>query len=221
MLKMKDRFKKKTENTKPENIAPESKMADNENITDTEDVKTDTEEMLEDDSGKTEIPDSEQGEINDFIPDDANTELAVLQENLKEAQNKYLRLAAEFDNYRKRTMREKMELIQTAGESLLTDILPLVDDFERGIEVAAQAEDMDAVREGMNIIYNKLRDFLTNHGVKEIKAMNEPFDADWHEAIANIPAPSDDMKGKIMDVTQKGYTLNDKIIRYPKVVVGE
>ena len=221
MLKMKDRFKKKTENTKPENIAPESKMADNENITDTEDVKTDTEEMLEDDSGKTEVQDSEQGEINDSIPDDANTELAVLQKNLKEAQNKYLRLAAEFDNYRKRTMREKMELIQTAGESLLTDILPLVDDFERGIEVAAQAEDMDAVREGMNIIYNKLRDFLTNHGVKEIKAMNEPFDADWHEAIANIPAPSDDMKGKIMDVTQKGYTLNDKIIRYPKVVVGE
>ena len=166
-----------------------------------------------------ENPDSieiveEDNELSDVSP-------VTLQNELQELQNKYLRLAAEFDNYRKRTMREKMELIQNAGESLLKDILPLVDDFERGMEVASKAEDMDAVRAGMALIYNKLKDFLTNHGVKEINAMNEPFDTDWHEAVTNIPAQSDDMKGKIVDVIQKGYTLNDKVMRYSKVVVGE
>lgn len=154
-------------------------------------------------------------------PQDDKTTSAALQKALTESQDKYLRLAAEFDNYRKRTLREKMELIQNAGESLLKDILPVVDDFERGIEVVAKAEDMDAVRLGMDLIYQKLKDFLVNHGLKEINAMNEPFDADWHEAVTNFPAPSEDMKGKIIDVIQKGYTLNDKVIRFPKVVVGE
>jgi molecular chaperone GrpE len=218
MLKMKDRFRKKPENKNPENIA-----LDNGDVhqTDSEDVKPGDEEMLDDNTEEPETPESEQESENDAVSDEANTELAVLQKNLAESQDKYLRLAAEFDNYRKRTMREKMELIQTAGESLLTDILPLVDDFERGIEAAAKAEDMDSVRDGIGLLYNKLNDFLTNHGVKEIKSMNEPFDADWHEAVANIPATSDDMKGKILAVTLKGYTLNDKIMRYPKVVVGE
>ena len=213
MLKMKDRFKRKSEKT-PENITPDDVDVQQEN---TEDVQSDAEVMLEDDVEQAETTDLEPDEV----PDEANAELAVLQDKLAESQDKYLRLAAEFDNYRKRTMREKMELIQTAGESLLTDILPLVDDFERGIEAAAKAEDMDGVRDGMSLIYNKLNDFLTNHGVKEIKAMNESFDADRHEAVVNIPAPSDEMKGKIVDVIQKGYTLNDKIMRYPKVVVGE
>ena len=218
MLKMNRGFNKKSENKKPEPIAPDNGEIHH---TDTEDTEPVKEEMLEDGAEMTETPDSESDGVNNAVPEETDSELTVIQAELVESRDKYLRLAAEFDNYRKRTMREKMELIQTAGESLLTDILPLVDDFERGIEVAAQAEDMDAVREGMNIIYNKLSDFLTNHGVKEIKTMNEPFDVDWHEAVANIPAPSDDMKGKIADVIQKGYTLNDKIIRYPKVVVGE
>jgi molecular chaperone GrpE len=170
----------------------------------------------------------ESEEVSDYeeIPEtvktgEQNEEPASLQKELQEAQDKYIRLAAEFDNYRKRTLREKMELIQNAGESLLKDILPLVDDFERGLEVAAKAENMDAVITGMNLIYNKMQDFLTNHGIKEIDALNGNFDTDWHEAVTNIPAPSDDMKGKIVDVIQKGYTLNDKIIRYSKVVVGE
>jgi molecular chaperone GrpE len=150
-----------------------------------------------------------------------NEELAVLQKQLAEFKDKYLRQAAEYDNYRKRTLREKTELIQTAGESLLKDILPVVDDFERGLEQASKADDMEAVKKGMDFIYSKLKDFLTNNGVKEINAMNEPFDTDWHEAVVNIPAPSDDMKGMIVDVIQKGYMLNNKVIRYPKVVVGE
>jgi molecular chaperone GrpE len=151
----------------------------------------------------------------------SDEELAALHSKIAELKDKYLRLAAEYDNYRKRTLREKTDLIQTAGETLLKDILPVVDDFERGIEVAENAEDMDGVRVGMGLIYNKLKDFLSNNGVKEIDAMNEPFDTDWHEAITNIPAPSDDMKGMIVDVIQKGYTLHNKVIRYPKVVVGE
>jgi molecular chaperone GrpE len=163
----------------------------------------------------------ESDETGDTVSEESNEEIEALQAEITELQDKYLRLVAEFDNYRKRTIREKAELIQTAGESLLKDILPLVDDFERGLDAAAQAEDMDAVRSGMDIIYNKLIEFLSNHGVKEIEAMNELFNTDWHDAVTNIPAPSDDMKGKIVDVIQKGYTLNDKIIRYPKVVVGE
>jgi len=175
----------------------------------------------DDDPQPDEITDTEEPEEETKETAEIEEETSVLQKELLESKDKYLRLAAEFDNYRKRTLREKMDLIQNAGESLLKDILPVVDDFDRGIEVASKAEDMDAVRTGMNLIYNKLKDFLSNHGVKEIEAINEPFDTDWHEAITNIPAPSDDMKGMIIDVIQKGYTLNDKIIRYPKVVVGE
>ena len=158
-------------------------------------------------------------ELNDAELDD---EQLSNQKELLEMRDKYLRLAAEFDNYRKRTLREKMELIQNAGESLIKDLLPVVDDFERGIKQASNTEDMEAVRTGMALIYSKLKDFLANNGVKEISALEEPFDTDWHEAVTNIPAPTDDMKGKIVDVIQKGYTLNDnKVIRYAKVVVGE
>jgi len=198
----------------PENVFPE---AGNMDIEHPEDKNGET------DSDKNDIPESDKISEPEEITDAeiSDSELAALQKELLESQDKYLRLAAEFDNYRKRTLREKMELIQNAGESLLKDILPLVDDFDRGIELASQAEDMDAVRTGMELIYSKLKEFLTNHGVKEIAAMNETFNADLHEAVSKFPVPEDDMKGKIMDVIQKGYTLNDKIMRYPKVVVGE
>jgi len=207
---------------KPKKDAPED------NDTDTEAVNENIEEVAETVSDLESESESES-EINDAseTADDAEyeeeeaDEFAALNTALTEMQDKYLRLAAEFDNYRKRTLREKADLIQTAGESLLSDILPLVDDFERGIEVATAAEDMEAVKIGMGFIYNKLKDFLTNHGVKEIMALHEPFDADWHEAITNIPAPSEEMKGIVLDVIQKGYMLNSKVMRYPKVVVGE
>ena len=165
-------------------------------------------------------------EENEDVPViEAEEELADnqidLEKELQDAQDKYLRLAAEFDNYRKRTLREKTELIHSAGESLMKDILPVIDDFERGIEQSSKAADMDAVIAGMSLIYSKLKDFLGNQGVMEISAINEAFDTDWHEAVTKIPAPSEDMKGKIVDVIQKGYTLKDKVIRYSKVVVGE
>ena len=205
---------------------------------DTENSKAGNDEMKEEVSGTESVPDDASiSDQNDDIPisdeepeleeptdievEKSDEKLAALQNKVAELQDKYLRLAAEYDNYRKRTLREKTELIQTAGESLLKDILPVMDDFDRGMEMASNAEDMDAVRVGMGLIYNKLKDFLTNNGVKEIEAMNEPFDTDWHEAVTNIPAPSDDKKGMIVDVIQKGYTLHGKVIRYPKVVVGE
>ena len=152
---------------------------------------------------------------------DTNAELESLQKTLQESQDKYIRLVAEFDNFRRRTLREKAELIQSAGESLLKDILPFVDDFERGLEQASKTDDMNSVMTGMALIYNKLSDFLTSNGIKEISAINEPFDTDWHEALTEIPTSSDEMKGKVVDVIQKGYTLHDKVIRYAKVVVGK
>jgi len=194
---------------------------------DMKDREFDHEESFEADSVQNDIPESDENTATDeiietdTIVEEPDAELAAVQKELSESKDKYLRLSAEFDNFRKRTVREKMEMIQTAGMTLLKDILPFVDDFERGIEMAANTEDMDAVRTGMELIYSKLKDFLATHRVKEINAMNEPFNADWHEAVTNIPAPTDDMKGKIVDVIQKGYTLNEKIIRYPKVVVGE
>ena len=181
-----------------------------------------TEISLENNDNLESNENTDSNEKSNISTEEQDVMLALaLQKELLESQDKYLRLAAEFDNYRKRSLREKAELIQNAGESLLKDILPLVDDFERGLDVATQAEDMDAVITGIRLIYNKLKDFLSNHGVNEINAINEPFDTDWHEAVTNIPAPSDDMKGKIVDVIQKGYKMNDKVIRYSKVVVGE
>jgi len=215
------RRKAKLNSENPENDIPDQKKD-----VSIEGQEVDHEEIIEVDSVENVIPESDENTTTEEITDtDAVTkepdgELVAVQKELLESKDKYLRLAAEFDNYRKRTVREKMELIQTAGMTLLKDILPFVDDFDRGIEMAANAEDMNAVRAGMGLIYSKLNDFLVNHHVKEIKAMNEPFDADLHEAVTKIPA-ADEMKGKIVDVIQKGYTLNNKIIRYPKVVVGE
>ena len=182
------------------------------------DEDTVLEEMTETDD---EESDKEPVTLQDKLNEESDNEQTVLQNKLNELHDKYLRLAAEYDNYRKRTTREKADLIQTAGETLLKDILPIVDDFERGLELANNADDMDAMKIGIELIYNKLKEFLSNNGVKEIDALNEPFDMDWHYAVTNIPASSDDMKGIIVDVIQKGYTLNNKIIRYPKVVVGE
>jgi len=227
------RRNKKSNTEKPENHIPDDMDKDVEkpdagneiiNESDPEHVE-DESEPTEDVPEMTDSPettgDSATDEITGDDSEDSDEEIVVLQREMSELHNKYLRLAAEFDNYRKRTLREKTELIQTAGESLLIDILPVIDDFERGLEQASRADDMDAVRTGMDLIYSKLKDFLTNHGVREIEAMHESFDTDWHEAVTNIPAPSDDLKGKIVDVIQKGYTLHDKVMRYSKVVVGE
>lgn len=144
-----------------------------------------------------------------------------VEEKLAEMEDAHLRLRAEFENYRKRTMKEKADLLKSASERVLVEILPLVDDFERGIQASAKAEDIDAVREGLSLIYDKFVAFLNSQGVKAIDAIGQDFNTDFHEAITMIPAPTEDMKGKVIDCTKKGYMLSDKVIRYSQVVVGE
>ena len=148
-------------------------------------------------------------------------ELEKAQEEIEEQKDKYLRLSAEFDNYRKRTMKEKAELILNGGEKSLSSILPVVDDFERAIKTMETATDVQAVKEGVELIYNKFMATLAQNGVKVIETKDQPLDTDYHEAIAVIPAPSEAQKGKILDCVQTGYTLNDKVLRHAKVVVGE
>jgi len=144
-----------------------------------------------------------------------------LQRKATELKEQNLRLMAEFDNYRKRTLKERSELIKTAGEGVLVNMLPLVDDFERAIKAMETSQDVEAIKEGVELIYEKFIAFLSQNRVKEIPTEQELFDTDIHEAVTTFPAPSEDMKGKIMDCMSKGYTLNDKVIRYPKVVVCE
>jgi molecular chaperone GrpE len=143
------------------------------------------------------------------------------QQQINELQDKYVRLMAEFDNFRKRSLKERMELVKSAGEDVLINILPVMDDFERGLIAIEKSTDIESVKQGIQLIYNKIKDFLTQRGVKEIEAQNQDFNVDIHEAITKIPAPEEDLKGKVVDVVQKGYYLNDKVIRYAKVVIGE
>ncbi len=139
----------------------------------------------------------------------------------KEINDRYLRLSAEFDNYRKRTLRERMEMTKTAAESVMLSILPVIDDFERAMHSIEMGMDFEATKNGILLIYNKFKDFNKQNGISEIEAVGKVFNTDLHEALTKIPAPSEDMKGKIVDVIQKGYYLNEKVIRFAKVVVGE
>lgn len=144
-----------------------------------------------------------------------------LGEKLAELNDKHLRLQAEFDNFRKRTMKEKAELIKSGGESVLVNILPVVDDFERALNSLKDVSDEDAGKKGTQLIYNKFSEFLKQNNIKVIEAVNQDFNVDLHEAITKIPAPDESLKGKVVDVLQKGYLLNDKVIRFAKVVIGE
>jgi len=147
--------------------------------------------------------------------------LQDLTEKFADLNDKFLRLNAEYDNYRKRTLKEKMELVKSGGESVLMQILPVVDNLERAMQVIRDAKDIDAVKEGIELIHSKFKDFLTMNGIREIESHNEDFDTDIHEAITKIPAPTPELKGKVVDVVEKGYFLHDKVMRFAKVVIGE
>jgi molecular chaperone GrpE len=164
---------------------------------------------------------NQNSETTDEEADKIEDELEIMSQKYTELNDKNLRLMAEFDNYRKRTLKERMDLLKTAGEKVLVDILPLVDDFERGLKAMETSEDVQAVKDGVDLIYNKFIAFLLQNGVKAIPTENEVFDTQFHEAITTFPAPSEELKGKIIDCVSKGYTLNDKVIRFSKVVVGE
>ena len=148
-------------------------------------------------------------------------EIEELKAQIEQLNKDKLLLMADFENYRKRTLREKADLIESGGEDCLKRILPLVDDFERGLLAINESADVEAVKEGMTLIYNKFKTFLDQHGIKEIPAKDEDFNTEYHEAVTTFPAPSPEMKGKVIDCVQKGYTMNDKVIRFAKVVVGE
>lgn len=144
-----------------------------------------------------------------------------LAEKLTELTDKHLRLQAEFDNFRRRTMKEKADLIKSGGESVLVNILPVIDDFERALDSIKEVPEEDPGKQGTLLIYSKFKEFLKQNNVKEIDALGNEFDVDHHEALTKIPAPEEKLKGKVVDVIQKGYQLNDKVIRFAKVVVGE
>ena len=148
-------------------------------------------------------------------------ELIEAKEKIAEINDKYLRLYSEFDNFRKRTMKEKAELFKTAGEDVIISIISIVDDFERALKATEDTEENRAHREGIELIYSRFKKILEQKNVKEIEAVGTEFDTDLHEAITKIPAPKDDMKGKVIDVIEKGYKMNDKVIRFAKVVVGD
>jgi molecular chaperone GrpE len=170
----------------------------------------------------TNLHDEQANLSDDCTPtDNVPEEKEDLQKKYDELNNSHLRLLAEFDNYRKRTLREKAELIKSGGESAITGLLPVIDDLERAMQTVRTAEDVDAVKEGLELIYNKFAAYLSQQGVKPILTAGEPFDTERFEAIAIIPAPDEDKKGKVIDCVQTGYTLYDKVIRHAKVVVGE
>lgn len=163
--------------------------------------------------------DIEQAEMNEI--DSLTKQLAEEKEKLEKEKKEYMFLMAEFDNFRKRTLKEKSEIIKNASENVLKGLLPIVDDFERGLAAIKESEGAEAVKEGMVLIYNKLVKFLEQNQVKAIDSTGKAFDPELHEAIAMVPTEDEKLKGKVIDTPTKGYTINDKVLRYAKVAVGQ
>lgn len=188
------------------------------------DIET-TENQIVEETCKKEEPKAEETTDSEKTTKSAEEikadELEELGIKLQETNDKYVRLSAEFDNYRKRTLKEKMELTKSAGEKILINVLPVMDNFERALQSIDATKDVDAIKEGVHLIYGNFKEFVTQNGVKEIEAVNQAFDTDIHEAITKIPAPTKKLKGKVVDCVEKGYFLHDKVIRFAKVVVGE
>lgn len=151
----------------------------------------------------------------------AEVEVEQLREELAKEKENYLFLRAEFDNFRKRTLKEKSELVKSASSKMVEGLLPIVDDFERGIDANKGVDDPEVIKQGMELIYNKLINYLERNGLKPIESTGKAFDPDLHEAIAMVPAPAEEQKGQVIDTPTKGYTLNDKVLRHAKVVVGQ
>lgn len=193
-------------------------MEENKNINE-EEIKQETAE------GQTEEPTNPENQETPENTEEQETQekdpLEEANRQIEELKDKYLRSVAEFDNYRKRTLKEKTELILNGGEKTITAILPVIDDMERAIVNGAKTEDANVIREGMELIYNKFIKVLETLGVKPIETENADFDTDVHEAIAMVPGMGDDKKGKVLDCVLRGYKLNDKVIRHAKVAVGQ
>lgn len=204
-------------NEKIEDAMPEGKKEEvmPEDITTEPTAEEHAEEHAEPDNGKS------HRESHKHKKDKASEKVAELEGVIAGMMDKHLRLQAEFDNFRKRTLREKADLIKSGGETVLTAILPIVDDIERALGSLKEVADDDPSKIGFVLIYNKFQEFLKNNSIREIDATGKEFDVDLHFAVTKIPAPSEDLRGRIVDVVQKGYTLNEKVIRFAKVVIGE
>jgi molecular chaperone GrpE len=172
-------------------------------------------------SGDTAGPTVETAKETTAASDKVVSETKSVEEKLSDMQDKYLRLSAEFDNYRRRTLREKIELSKYASEEILLKIIPLMDDFDRALALMGTATDCVAMKGGIDLIYNKFSEFLKQNGIKEIESLNSSFNVDLHDAVAKVPVEEEVRKGKVVDIVQKGYYLNDKVLRHSKVVVGE
>ena len=168
-----------------------------------------------------DVPTNENETVENEIIEETLSEVEQLQQQLDASKKDYMFLMAEFDNFRKRTIKEKADIIRNAAEKAMNDILPIVDDFERGLAAMAESNDAKAVKEGMELIYNKFVKYLEQNGVKAIDSTGADFDTELHEAIAMVPAMEDSQKGKVIDTVMKGYTINDKVMRHAKVAVAQ
>ena len=171
-------------------------------------------------NGGESVDPIESAPAEDLVAETATVESNKIGSELAELKDKYLRLYADFENFRRRTAKEKLELISNANEGVLKALIPVVDDFERAMQSIENTDDVAAVKEGVSLIYTKLFKTLEGKGLKPMVSKGEPFDADLHESVTQFPAPSDDLKGKVIDEIEKGYYLNDKVIRFAKVIVG-
>ena len=192
-------------------------MSNKEDIMNEETVN-EVEETVETAENETANEANEQEQPVEMTPEER---IASLEAQLEKEKKEYVFLMAEFDNFRKRTLKDKAEIIKNGAESAMRNILPIIDDFDRALQATATSEDVAAVREGVELIYNKFIKYLESNGVKEMTTTGETFDADIHEAVTTFPAPSEDLKGKILDCVQTGYMLNDKVIRHAKVAVAQ
>lgn len=189
-------------------------------------MSNDNKEQIEDQENGQENK-QEEKEMNEAenietaaISQEEDNPILELEEKVTAINDKYLRLYSDFENFRKRTAKEKLDLLTNGNASLLKKILPVMDDFERAIESNKEITDPEILKEGFNLIYSKLKKTLEAEGVKEMESNGEVFDVEYHEAITNIPVPDKSLKGKVVDTTEKGYFLNDNVLRYAKVVVG-
>lgn len=183
-----------------------------------EETVNEVEDTVETTENETVNEENEQEQPTETTPEER---IASLEAELEKEKKEYMFLMAEFDNFRKRSLKDKAEIIKNGAESAMRNILPIIDDFDRALQATATSEDVAAVREGVELIYNKFIKYLESNGVKEMITIGEAFDADIHEAVTTFPAPSEDLKGKIIDTVQKGYSINDKVLRHAKVVVGQ
>ena len=205
-------MKKKTHEQEETQDINNNKVSDNKEHTEMPDIQV---------SGDQAMPAENELTSGDSSSDKVVAEVKAIEEKLADIQDKYIRLSAEFDNYRKRTLREKMELSKYASEDMLLKIIPFMDDFERALQHMDTATDIEAMKNGINLIYLKFSEFLKQNGIREIEALNTSFNVDLHEAVSKLPVTEENMKGKVVDVVLKGYYLQEKVLRFSKVVVGE